>query len=99
MRSTDVEWRRLVKWLKSAFPLQLPIYIRRKKKLKDFGYTYFDGNTIHIEILIDKSFDTMKDSLLHEYAHAVALSEVYSHKGCWGTLYGEIYQKWEIWNQ
>jgi len=34
------------------------------------------------------------DTLLHEWAHVLAIEEAYEHRGRWSAFHGEIYDAW-----
>ena len=89
------EWRRLIKWLRATFPLSFPLTVKRAPSKRNHGVTSFDGNTIHIRVDSTQDHAGQIDTILHEYAHALAIDDAYTHKDNWGRLYAAIYTAME----
>jgi hypothetical protein len=85
------QWRQLIARVKKAMPIDSPVYVRRYPAKKQCGATRFDGRCFRIRI--DSKLDdaAQRDSLLHEYCHAVAISQAHEHKGNWGEIYAALY--------
>jgi uncharacterized protein (DUF2344 family) len=91
----DTEWRELIRKLRKSLPIDTPVSIRRVKLKADAGLTIFDGAKYVIKIASNQSFGVQIDSLLHEWAHALAMEEAYRHKANWGIHYAKVYESWE----
>lgn len=88
-------WRKTIRFLRQTYKTSIPVSIRRVKRQKDAGATFFDGYTLTIKIRTEQSWEGQIDSLLHEYAHVCAIDEACRHEGRWGEFFGKIYQGWE----
>lgn len=91
-------WRNLLKMLRQNFPTIRPVVVKRVNKKDSESTTFFDSHQYNIYISTNQSVSAQIDSLLHEYAHAKAIDEACQHHGRFGSLYGEIYQAWEKWD-
>jgi hypothetical protein len=87
------KWRTLTKNLRTYYPLSVPVVVRRVK-MKDCARTNFDGYQFKIRISTDQPDIGLIDSLLHEWAHCLAIEEAYQHDGRWSAIFGEIYEDW-----
>jgi Zn-dependent peptidase ImmA (M78 family) len=97
----ETYWRQIIRMLKDKYPISVPISIHRKhipKKTNANGTTTFNGSKIQIIIDSSRHHNERVHDLLHEWGHALAIDEAFSHKGRWGTLHGEIIDGWEKWN-
>ena len=85
------QWRAFVKKVKKAMPVATPVHVRRYPAKKVDGITHFDGRCFRIRI--DSKLDqaAQSDTLLHEYAHVVAINDAYEHKAHWGDIYSQLY--------
>jgi hypothetical protein len=90
-----IEWRKLLRWLRKNFPTNIPIKVKRAPSKKNHAITRFDGRVIQIRVGSDQDRPMLIDSMLHEYAHALAIDDAYSHKETWGRLYSMIYTAYE----
>lgn len=91
---TTKEWKALIKQLKTRFPVSMPVEVRRCPAKRNAGITSFDGDTYRIRIDSTQDVDGQVDSLLHEWAHMLAIDLSYQHKGMWGVLYAQLHEAW-----
>jgi hypothetical protein len=84
-------FRALLKQLRTYFPVDQPVIVRRVDAKKNWGITIFDGTKYRIRISSDIPFNVQLDTLLHEWAHVCSMEEAYQHKERWAALYGKIY--------
>lgn len=92
---TNRQFRWTVAWLRKHFPVSAPVVIKRYPAKKNHGITRFDGKKFYIRIDSKQESAGQLDTLLHEYAHVVAIDEAYSHKDPWARIYGAIYNAFE----
>ena len=93
---TTYEWRKLLQSIRKSFPIEnATIIVIRQPMKHNCGLTRFDGIGKFI-IRIDslQSDIGQSDSLIHEWAHAMAIAQAYHHQGPWGVLYARIYDRW-----
>jgi hypothetical protein len=89
------EWRRLIKFLRTEFPIDAPIKVVRIPLKRNSATTIFNGSSFRITISSELSTEAMADALIHEFAHVLCLSEAYQHGENWSKFYGRIYSKYE----
>lgn len=97
--------RRLIIWLHKNFQADLPIKVRLKDKVIHNGHKC-DGlctrYSVYIKIELDRtiSFSSMIDALLHEWAHALSLtdSSIKEHPQSFGIAYSKVYSAFLSWN-
>ena len=85
------EWRALVRKLRKHFPLSLEIIARRRRMKRACGVTTFNGYNFRIYIDSGMCREGQVDALIHEWAHARAIDQAYSHCDAWGMNYVELY--------
>lgn len=96
-------FREMVSILRAALPPILPVrvYLRRSVESGAYGACWLvhgsDGRPSHFTIAIRKSsWAVVRDSLLHEWAHAIAWSEAHDviddHGPEWGLAMSRVYQ-------
>lgn len=95
----------IVNYLKKTFPASLPIKVRRCRMpmcdkdhdVRLFGDCSKDDENFLIRINKDDEYSIQVDTLMHEWAHAVAEwdyenDEEDSHSDKWGSVYAQIYR-------
>jgi hypothetical protein len=92
------DWRKLLRFLRTKFPISVPVIVKRIKMIKNDGITNFNGSQFHIYIASNNDYNVQAHSLIHEYSHAKVIDEAYQHKGKWGEVHAEIYEAWEKWD-
>ena len=92
---TTTKWRILVRQLRHNFPVVGGVVHVRRCPIKGCcGVTIFNGLDFRIRIDSKQAEQGQIDTLLHEWAHVLAIVQAYRHEGPWGTLYAEIYDLW-----
>lgn len=97
-----MEFLKIVKILKKECPPAFPVHVRRIRMVDD-GHCTRKGNSFYIKVNKALSESQMIDTLLHEWAHALAwnhLHDVTDHKSfqlkvhdaAWGVAYSEVYR-------
>lgn len=86
------KWRLLLWYLRKRFPVQQPTRTMRRKlgKKADLGLTTFNGHSYRVRVHDCQDYSGQIDTLLHEWAHVLAIEEAYQHKGRWAEIYGEL---------
>jgi hypothetical protein len=64
----------------------------------DNGDLQLHGNTFKMRINSTKSNDVLVDSLIHEWAHVLAIEAGYRHEFAWGLAHADVYSVWEAWD-
>jgi hypothetical protein len=90
---TTVAFRRLLAYLRKAFPVGCGVNVRRCVR-KESASTTFDGRQYRIRINRLQDHRGQVDSLLHEWAHVRAIEQAYQHDGTWGQIFAKIYESW-----
>lgn len=88
------EWRSLIRQLRTHFPVETKVDVRRTRIRNDCGRTIFNGETYRIVVDSRQEKQGQIDTLLHEWAHVCAIEEAYRHKGRWGVIHGAIFEAW-----
>jgi hypothetical protein len=88
------EWRALIRNLRKHFPVSGTVTVRRRPIKRNCGLTTFDGCDYSIRINSNQPRTGQIDTLLHEWAHVLAIEQAYRHEGPWGVLFAEIYSDW-----
>jgi len=91
---TTQKWRALVRNLRKCFPLDAPVRVSRRPAKKNHGITTFDGRAFRIYVNADQDKTGQVDTLLHEWAHALAISQAYAHGPQWSVNFAAIYTLW-----
>lgn len=99
------KWRKLIFWLHKNFPADLKIRVRSKHNI------YYNGEKccslctrystyIRIDIEIKQTFQEKVDSIIHEWAHALSLtdSSIKEHPQSFGIAFAKIYEVYSKWN-
>lgn len=100
----EKRWRKLLYWLRKNYPADLPIYVRTKNKLTLFpdysGVCIRYDTKIIVEINKNQSFALKLDAIIHEWAHAITLTNTTKkdHGDEWGKAYSRIYSGFLAWN-
>jgi hypothetical protein len=87
-------WRKLLRKLRTNFPIDGIVIVKRRKNKKNFGATRFDGRKYSICIDSGSSESCQVDTLLHEWAHVRMIDESFTHSNGWGIQYANIYDSW-----
>jgi len=99
--TANTKYVRLLAWLRRTFPLQHPVRVRRVQ-IKDCGTCEFndDTNRFHIQIDCRQCSALARDSLIHEWAHALTWFCPADDDHCaeWGVAYARIYREYLKWN-
>jgi len=89
------EWRLLIKRLRKHFPVDAKVIVRRYPIKTACGMTTFNGQwEFRIAVNSDQTETGQIDTLLHEWAHVLAVQQAYKHEGPWGVLFAEVYDSW-----
>lgn len=90
------EWRALIRKLRKHFPVEQPVKVLRRAvgPKAAIGLTTFNGTAYRIRIKSNQDWQSQVDSLLHEFAHILAIEEAFGHQERWPVLYGKIYDAW-----
>ncbi len=88
------EFRLLLRKLRTNFPIECPIVVVRRPGKCNLGLTTFNGRQFRIRISSNQPHQVQFDTLLHEWAHALAIAESYAHGERWGILLANIYDAW-----
>lgn len=91
---TTREWRSLIHELRTHFPVQGTVTVVRRPVKCDCGLTTFDGSNYRIRVNSNQEDQGQIDTLLHEWAHTLAIDEAFEHRGRWAELHGIIYDAW-----
>jgi len=94
MRMHLKEWRKLLRSLRKNFPVDGWVNVRRVRMARDCGVTRLNGVDYCIRINSRQPYQGQVDTLLHEWAHVVAIDRAFQHDRMWGELYSEIYESW-----
>lgn len=89
------EWRALIRKLRKRFPVGCPVKVIRRAVKCDCGLTVFDGRRFRVRINALLDIQGQVDTLLHEWAHLLAIEEAYEHYGRWAEMHGKIYDAWQ----
>jgi hypothetical protein len=81
----------LIRELRTRFPIEGRVKVRRHPIKKDCGSTNFDGTDYVIAIDSEQEWGGQVDSLLHEWAHVLAIEASYRHSDEWGVIYARLY--------
>lgn len=93
--------RQIYSWLKFVYPTPYPTKLkltRGKKRRSDQGYVMLKGRNLVIYIDTKYPLHACIDTMLHEYAHAVAWKHasmdayISAHSDEWGLAYAKIYR-------
>jgi len=101
--TTNTKWRRMLAWLRREFPLQRPVTVRRLRLLGDeCGTCVLERQRFRLEIASNQCSTLQRDSLLHEWAHAMtwfgADAVRQFHGPEWGLAYAKLYRRFLVWN-
>ena len=85
------KWRALVRAMKKSLPVEGSVTVRRRPMKAHCGKVTFDGRDYLI--LVDPIQDDrgQVDSLIHEYAHVLAIEAAYGHGESFGVAYAKTY--------
>jgi hypothetical protein len=89
------EFRKILAWLRKTFPIDAPVTVKRVPAKHNHGVTSFNGRRFFIRIDSIQEESGQLDTLLHEWAHAVAMNDAYTHGERWGQIYSRIYTAYE----
>jgi hypothetical protein len=89
------EWRKLIGMLRKTFPVNGKVIVRRYPMKKTCGITRFNGSgEYRIGVGSNQPRVGQMDTLIHEWAHVLAIQQAYTHDGPWGVLFAEVYDSW-----
>lgn len=80
-------------WLKKNFPLDKKVSIWFVDYKRYFGATFDLGDRFVIKIAKRLDWDTMVDTLYHEWAHCLTFDIHPDHSRSWACAYGKILRK------
>ena len=100
------KYHQLVKILREHLPLAYPVTVKRVKMKKNDGTCSKSGKKFFIDIDRSLTQQMAIETLLHEYAHALAWSHRHDkmndeeltrkqHDATWGVAYSEVYRVFE----
>jgi hypothetical protein len=77
--------------LRSHSTIDARVIVRRRPIKKLNGQVTFDGEDYYITVssLIDSQ--AQAETLMHEWAHVLAIEEGYNHGETWGAMYSRVY--------
>jgi len=85
-------WRKRVSALRKNFPVDGSVRVVRRPCKRLAGFTTTDGcGNYTIKIDSRLSWDAQIDTLIHEWAHVLAIAEAYTHRGRWTKHYADVY--------
>lgn len=97
--------RRLIIWLHKNFQADLPIKVRSKYKVvrnNESLYALCTRYDQYIKIEYDKTVSEalIIDALIHEWAHALSLTDSSrkEHPQSFGIAYSKVYDAYDKWN-
>jgi len=97
---TTTDWRKLLCWLRAAFPVTAKVVVSRRKIKNNCARTNCELNgrrnmfRVYIDSKQDKSGQI--DAILHEWAHIRAIEAAgFGHGESWSRNYGDVYSLWE----
>jgi hypothetical protein len=92
-RMTTRKWRALIRVLRKHPELAIEgkVSVRRRPMKEYCGHTVFDG--VNYQITIDTRIDaqTQAETLMHEWAHVVAIDAAFKHGKEWGEIYAKVF--------
>jgi hypothetical protein len=88
------DWRALIRKLRKHFPTDGKVVVCRRPTKLDCGVTTFNGNDYRIRVNSNQPKTGQVDTLLHEWAHVLAIDQAYRHEGPWGIIFAELYSAW-----
>jgi hypothetical protein len=94
MKKDTHEWRNLIGKLRRYAPISSPVVVTRRPCKKNYGVTIFDGEKFSIRIDSKQSSEVQIQTLIHEWAHAVAIDSGWNHGPAWADVYGTLYNTW-----
>ncbi len=102
MLNQQRRWLRLLAWLRREFPAQVQVKVRSVVMKDDAEtYTYRRRGCIYVDINKNKSYGTMSDAAIHEWAHVLTwfgAEHKEEHPAEWGVCYAKIYNAYDNWN-
>ena len=93
------KWLRLLAWLRREFPAQKPVKVRGKA-MEDCAETRYERGHFNVSINSNKSYATMVDSAIHEWAHVLTwfgAGHEELHPEEWGVCYAKLYDAYDKW--
>ena len=100
-RKKEDRLRQIHRWLKASYPTPYPTkltLIRGKKRRSDQGWVMLEKRVLVIRIDTKYPLYCGIDTLLHEYAHAMAWNHasldayIAAHSDEWGLAYAKAYR-------
>ena len=103
MKTKERNFRRLAKVLRKKFPTLAPVYVyyrngKMPRTTVAFATAVFHDNCVHHFIVVvdaRESWITVRDSLLHEWAHVISWregqKEIDEHDTTWAIAYSKIW--------
>lgn len=93
---TVKRWRALIRKMRERFPAEATIHVRRRPLKDDDGYVTFRlGVAYCITINSQINWNAQIDTLIHEWAHVLAVELACNHGAQWGITYAEIYRAYD----
>ena len=85
-------WRTLTRNLREQFPMDCHVEVRRRPLKKECGNTIYDGRKYVIAVDSSQDWDGQVDTLVHEWAHVLAIESSYRHSDEWGVFYAKVFE-------
>jgi len=100
-RKKDKRIRQIYRWLAFSYPTPYPTQlklVRGKKRRSDQGWCFLRRRVLVIHVDHKYPLYSCIDTLIHEYAHAMAWSHAsldayeFDHNDAWGLAYAKAYR-------
>lgn len=89
------EFRATLKLLRKQCPTSCAVRVVRRPMKRYAGLTSFNGRSYLIVLSSTQDRAGQIDSLIHEWAHILAIEQAFRHEGPWGKLYAHVYDTYD----
>jgi hypothetical protein len=86
---TNKRWRSLIRALRKNSDISGKVTVRRRPLKKLCGHTVFDLEGYSIPVASDMDSQAQAETLVHEWAHVLAIEAGCAH----GEVFGEMYSR------
>lgn len=96
----EEKWRSLVAHLRVTCPVTRRLVVHRVPMLKNHGTTSLPESEKTITISVNSTDDetVQRDSLVHEWAHAMEFDKTGNHGPVWGKFSSQTYSAGVAWD-
>lgn len=77
--------------MRTSLPVDRKVVVTRRTMTKDCGTTTWSGRSYRICINSGLSGQSQVDTLVHEWAHVLAIEAAYGHGTAFGVAYAQAY--------